>query len=216
MNLKIKLKLEEFLHPEKASANLCMFFSILNALPTKELKAAFCGNEDGSQKFENATRGWKTKEQICRTGYTERDMRRYLEILKEENIISSYVWKRKKSKSMSMHKIWKNPPKGNTVYVLFGVCTTGENRQRLIKRLERKNKQATPTEAEIQEQIQKYHSYTPVQRETTDHAVAITGEQGALVLSDTGRQKKHRIVDMTVLAYSLVCVYCVYVFELKV
>ena len=66
------------------------------------------------------------------------------------------------------------------------------------------------------EKSQTLYSYRPMQRETTDHVVAITGEERALVLSDTGRQKKHRIVDMTVLAYSLVCVYCVNVLELNV
>jgi hypothetical protein len=73
--------------------------------------------------------------------------------LKKEGHFSSYIWKRKKNRTMDMHKVLANPPLINEIYVLFGLCTTGENRDKLIRKLNNVSKKRKRTAA-IQEQVQ--------------------------------------------------------------
>ena len=42
---------ENIIYPSSSSLNLCLFYGILNALPTENLKNAFCGGEIEAEKF---------------------------------------------------------------------------------------------------------------------------------------------------------------------
>ena len=95
----------------------------------------------------------KTKQEIDEEGYNQKDLNHYLMELKKEGHSSSYIWKRKKNRTMNMHKILANPPLNIEIYVLFGLCTTGENRDKLFRKLNNISKKRKRTAA-IQEQVQ--------------------------------------------------------------
>ena len=139
-------------------------------------------------------------------------MKRYLETLKSEKIIRNYDWKRIKNRKLNMHKLLKNPPRGEEVFVLFGLCTTRENRKQLVKKL----RTAPEGNAQLAIQIQRYHNQRPIKKESADHAVALSEYEGKTILSDTARKFKHPISDMVTLAHSLVCMHCLYVLRLFV
>ena len=180
-----------------------------------ELKKAFCGGGIEAEKFIGMTSQWKTKQQVDEEGYNEKDIRQYLEELRREGHIQRYCWKRKKNRSMNLHKVLANPPINDDIYILFGLCTTGEKREDLIRKLNNVSKKRKRG-AIIQEQIQMYHAHRPVKRDSTDHAIAISNDQGRLLISDTARKIKQPITDVTVIARSLICVHCVYVLNLTV
>ena len=146
---------ENIIYPSSSKLNLCLFYGILNALPTENLKNAFCGGGREAEKFISMASKWKTKQQIDEEGYNQKDLNHYLMKLEEEGHISSFIWKRKKSRTMNMHKILANPPLDDEIYVLFGLCTTGENRDQLIRKLNNVSKKRKRT-AVIQEQVQCY------------------------------------------------------------
>ena len=203
----------EIVQPAPAS-NLCMFFAIYNALESKFSKKAFSNNntEEPAKSFNEWTRRWKTPEEIEKKGFTEFDMKRYLSILKSIGAIKRYEWKRMKNRHCNMHKILLNPPKEDEVFVLFGLCTTGENRNQLIKGLTA----ISAGKATTQEQVRRYHQHVVRKKESTDHAVALSMHKNQLLLSDTARKIKHRVTDMITIARSLVCVHCTYVLRLYV
>ena len=65
---------ENILHPSNSNLNLCLFYSILNALPTASLKIAYCGGGIEAEKFIGITSQWKTKQQVDEEGYNEKDL----------------------------------------------------------------------------------------------------------------------------------------------
>ena len=81
---------------------------------------------------------------------------------------------------MSLHKLLLNHPRDHEIYILFGLCTTGERRDGLIRKLNNISKKRKRG-AVLQEQIHCYRTYRPVERESTYHAVAISNDQGRLL-----------------------------------
>ena len=109
-----------------------------------------------------------------------------------------------------LHKVLANSSLNDEIYVLLGLCTTGEKRDELIRKLNSIRK-TRKLGAVIQEQIQCYLAHRPVARESTYHAIAMSNDQGRLLLSDTARKMMQQVTDVTVIARSLICVHCVYI-----
>ena len=206
---------EVIVHPSKSNLNLCLFYGIFNALPTEQQKKAFCGGGVEADFFMRVTSQWKSKKEVDEHGYNQVDLLRYLNELKKDGHISSFCLLRKKRNTMNLHKLLLNPPSDDEIYILFGLCTTGERRECLIRKLNNISKKRKRGAVQ-QEQVHCYHAHYTVERESTYHAVAIANDQGRLLLSDTARKMKQQITDVTVIARSLVCVHCVYVLELVV
>jgi len=203
--------------PEKLDSNLCMFYAIYNALPTIELKLAFsCGNsEHPSNKFVEVNRQWKTEETVAKDGYNQIDMQKYLRYLCTNSYIQSFTWKRIKSRTATFHTVWNNRPKGNSQYVLFGLCTTGPSRDLLIKRLKGVHG-GRSGKAKMQEQIRVYHHFNSYSiRDCTDHAISITNSREGLLVSDNARKRKYVVNDMTDIAKSLISFQCLHVLDIE-
>jgi len=194
-----------------------MFYSIYNALPTIELKVAFsCGNlEHPSNKFVEIIRIWRDDAAVAKDGYTQIDMQKYLVYLEQNFYIKSFEWKRIKPKAATFHVVWNNRPKGNSQYVLFGLCTTGPSRDLLIKRLKCVDG-GKSGKAKMQEQIQVYHNFTSyAKRDCTDHAISITNSREGLLGSDNARKRKFVVEDMTDIAKSLISFHCLHVLNIE-
>ena len=192
-------------------------YAIYNALPTLDLKQAFSFNnsQPPSKEFVDLTQKLKSPEEIQEKGYSEKDLLRYLLHLKNSHIIKGFTWKRIKPKTATFHTIWNTRPKEDEVYVLFGLCTTGEDREQLIKRIRRVNTLDDNTTT-MREKIRVYHNFIVRKREATDHAIAITNTEEGLLISDNARKRKCIIRDMTDLAASLVSFHCLYVLRIEI
>ena len=209
---------EEIICPVKLENNLCLFYAIYNALPTLAQKQRFSGNniEIPSQEFVTFIHKMKSTEETMRRGYSERDILLYLRNLKTTGKIEAFVWKRIKASRATLHTIYSTPPKNEEIFVLFGYCTTGEDRDKLIKRIKKVGREnGSDTEEEkTKKQIKAYHNFTVKMSECTDHAIAITNSDEGLLISDNAKKRKFVFRDVTDIARSLVRMHCMYVLRM--
>ena len=210
---------EIIVYPERDEENLCMYYAIYNALPTMELRQAFScnNNQPPSKAFVELIKEYKSIQEIREKGYSEKDMLRYLRHLKKTDIIKEFTWKRIKARTATFHTVWETPPKEQEVFVLFGLCTTGDDRETLIKRIKRVKREGSESGASnMKEQIRVYHNLKVSRRECTDHAIAITSSDKGLQISDNAKKRKCTIQDMTNVATSLVSFHCLYVLRINI
>jgi len=201
---------QQIIFPDKLDSNLCVY----NALPTIELREAFCyGNSlQPSKEFVAYIGQRKSAAIIAKVGYNQVDMLNYLLHLKMDKFIDTFNWKRIKPKVATFHIVWNNRPEKNSQYVLFGHCTTGPSREHLIKRL--KNVDGGKSgKGKIPEQIRVYHNFTYAKKDCTDHAISITNSSEGLLLSDNSRKRKIVIDDMTVCRKIFNFISCLVCFE---
>ena len=88
----------EEIDQQAVGKNVCFFYAIFNSLRTREKRLAFSANnldaphEAFVSMFEN--RGEKIEDRIKVEGYNTRDIKEYLDFLKERDLIKSYKWVR--------------------------------------------------------------------------------------------------------------------------
>ena len=134
----------KIIRPDKLKENLCLYHSPLNALPP-EKREAFAGSDPSlsGKGFKDFIR---RDLQICKKaefkkwmrikqkeGYNATDMAKWLNYLKKNGFIKSYLWKECKWKDWYMERVFR--ARAQESYILFGYGLTGEERTRMTKKM---------------------------------------------------------------------------------
>ena len=128
--------------PDKSKKNLCMFYSILNGLPTYDQKLAFTGGYTGSDPSTNFLRYNKlhsTRDHET-LGFSASEMVDWLKYLKDESIIKEFVYKnlkqyKKKEKSILNKLFFSEEIRDeNVLHLIEGWSPVYDNKNKIAMR----------------------------------------------------------------------------------